>query len=129
MSTRTHGGPSGVFGLLDHETQVRPCAQKSYPHEGKRGGTGSLRDGNGAVRNTRQVTTVGLFAIFVSRRTHPLLSRSFSGALAELFFPRIPTAVPLRATLRSPCVLAVLKKMLTGQTGLDPDRTGHLPGG
>lgn len=77
MSTRTHRGPSRVSGLLDHETQIRPRAQKNKPHRGKRGGTGNL---HGAARNTPHVTTARLFAITVSRTTHPLLSRSLSGA-------------------------------------------------
>ena len=39
MSTRTSGGPPGVPGLLDHETQIRPRAHKNHPTSRKRSGT------------------------------------------------------------------------------------------
>ena len=32
MSARARGGPPGVFGLLDHETQIRPRAHEKPPH-------------------------------------------------------------------------------------------------
>jgi hypothetical protein len=35
MSTRTSGGPPGVPGLLDHETQIRPRAHKNHSTSGK----------------------------------------------------------------------------------------------
>jgi hypothetical protein len=53
MSTRTSGGPPGVPGLLDHETQIRPRAHKNHPTSGKRSGTANLHERNGAARNTR----------------------------------------------------------------------------
>ena len=57
MSSRTSGGPSGVSGLLDHETQIRPRAQKNYPHREKGGGTTNFHDRNGAARTTQYATT------------------------------------------------------------------------
>jgi hypothetical protein len=48
MSTRTSGGPPGVPGLLDHETQIRPRAHQNHPTSGKRSGTANLHDRNGA---------------------------------------------------------------------------------
>lgn len=120
MSTRTHGGPSGISGLLDHETQVRPYAQKSCPHDGKRGGTGNLHDCNGAARNTRQATTVGLFAISVSRKTHPLLLRSFSGA----FLSSDPYSRAATCHYAVSLLLAVLKKILAEQTRVDQTAPG-----
>jgi hypothetical protein len=65
MSTTTRRGPPWISDLLDHETQIRPRAQKSEPHEGKRGGTGNLYDCNLAARNTRQATP-GLLVISVT---------------------------------------------------------------
>jgi len=47
MSTRTRGGPPRVSGLLDHETQIRPRAQKNEPH---RGFTLAIGQGLGIVR-------------------------------------------------------------------------------
>lgn len=38
MSTRTSGGPPGVPGLLNHETQIRPRAHKTTPHQGNLAG-------------------------------------------------------------------------------------------
>jgi hypothetical protein len=86
MSTRTGGGPSGVLGLLDHETQIRPRAQKTEPHRRKRGGAGKLHDCNGAARNTRQATTARLVVLSVSRTIHPSLSRNLCGG----FLPSDP---------------------------------------
>src|SRR5437588_7008267 len=62
MSTRTGGGPSGVSGLLDHETQIRPRAQKN---RGIGGGTANFHDCNGAART----------------KAHTLLLRTLSGAI------------------------------------------------
>jgi hypothetical protein len=49
MSTRASGGPPGVLGLLDHETQIRPRAHKNHPTSGKRSGTANFHDRNGAA--------------------------------------------------------------------------------
>src|SRR5690348_14178963 len=46
MGTTASGGPPRVSGLLDHETQIRPCARESESEEGKGAGTGDLHDGN-----------------------------------------------------------------------------------
>lgn len=53
MSTRTSGGPPRVSGLLDHETQIRPCAHKNHSISGKCSGIANLHDRNGAARSTR----------------------------------------------------------------------------
>jgi hypothetical protein len=46
MSTRTSGGPPGVPGLLDHETQIRPSAHKP-PRVRKRSEAANLHYQNG----------------------------------------------------------------------------------
>jgi hypothetical protein len=53
MGTTTSGGPPRVSGLLDHETQIRPCAHKNHSISGKCSETANLHDRNGAARNTR----------------------------------------------------------------------------
>jgi hypothetical protein len=60
MSTRTSGGPPGIPGLLDHETQIRPRAHKNHPTSGKRSGTANLHERNGAARNTRHAETASI---------------------------------------------------------------------
>jgi hypothetical protein len=62
MSTRTSGGPPGVPGLLDHETQIRPRAHKNHPTSGKRSGTANLHDRNGTARTTRHAKTASIRA-------------------------------------------------------------------
>lgn len=80
MSSRTSGGPSGVSGLLNHEMQIRPRAQKSYPHRRKGGGTANFHDRNGAARTTPYAETAGVSISSVSRKAHTLLLQSLSGA-------------------------------------------------
>jgi hypothetical protein len=106
MSTGTSGGPSGVPGLLDHEAQIRPRAQKNQPHRGKGSATANFHDCNGAART----------------KTHTLLLRSLSGA--SLPFDPYNRAVMCHLC----CLLACLhfRKILAKRTSRST-ATGCLP--
>jgi hypothetical protein len=122
MSTRTSGGPSGVSGLLDHETQIRPRAQKNYPHRGKGGGRASFHDRNGAARTTRPVKTAGVPISSVSRKAHTLLLWSLSRASR----PSDPYSRAVMCHLY--CLLAcLLRKTLLRERESIKTATGRLP--
>ena len=48
MSARASGGPPGVFGLLDHETQIRPRTHKNHPTSKTGSETANLHDRDAA---------------------------------------------------------------------------------
>src|SRR4051794_6807666 len=123
MRTRPSSGPSGVVGLLDHEPQIRPGAQKNEPHRGKRGGMAHFHDRNAAAGHTGEVTAVGVSIISLSRKA-TVWSRDFRGA------PSNPDNRAVRCHFC--CLLACWpcsKRILAKHTGIDRDRNQASPPG
>ena len=108
--------------MLDHETQIRPRAQKNFPHRGKHGGrVNFFQDCNGAARNTRYANTARASISSFSRKAHTLLSRSLSGAPSDPYN---------RAVMCHLCCLLAYRgarKILAKRTRVDQDlnRASH----